>query len=115
VAALLFWSASSCGGLGADRVPVSGGSAEDLSIASTEESVMPDSAIIAAQKELTPTVMALPGVTGIAIGLCSDVACIKVYLASADTAVTERIPGTFRGFVVDVEVTGEFRTRGTGN
>ena len=75
---------------------------------------MPDSAIIAAQEELTPTVLALPGVTGTAVGLCGDGLCIKVYLARADTSVIEQIPERFRGFRVDVEVTGTIRPREGG-
>ena len=75
---------------------------------------MPDSAIIAAQEELTKTVMALPGVTGTAVGLCDDTVCIKVYLTRPDETVMEQIPETFRGFKVDVEVSGEIRAREGG-
>ena len=75
---------------------------------------MPDSAIIAAQEELTKTVMALPGVTGTAVGLCGDTVCIKVYLARRDETVEEQIPETFLGFRVEVEVTGEIRARTGG-
>ena len=114
LAALLLWSAAACGGQGVDRVPATEQSAEGP-IDSAGENAMPDSAIITAQEELTPTVMALSGVTGTAVGLCGDAVCIKVYLASSDTAVTAQIPATYRGFVVDVEVSGEFRARGTGN
>ena len=70
---------------------------------------MPDSAIIAAQEELTNMVMALPGVTGTAVGLCDDTVCIKVYLARRDETLMEQIPETFQGFKVDVEVIGEIR------
>jgi len=72
---------------------------------------MPDRAIIEAQKELTNTVMALTGVTGTAIGLCGETPCIKVYLARRDETVTAQIPQIFRGFRVDIEVTGEIRPR----
>ena len=75
---------------------------------------MPDSAIIAAQEELTKTVMALPGVTGTAVGLCGDTVCIKVYLTRPDETVMEQIPETFGGFKVDVEVSGEIRAREGG-
>ena len=111
--ALLLWSAVACGGAG--RAPGDEPSAEEAASAgATEETVMPDSAIIAAQEELTPTVMALPGVNGTAVGLCGDTVCIKVYLVRADSTVAEQIPATFRGFKVDVEVMGEFRPRGGG-
>ena len=75
---------------------------------------MPTSAIIAAQEELTQTVMALPGVAGTAVGLCGDTVCIKVYLTRRNETVTEQIPETFLGFRVDVEVTGEIRAREDG-
>ena len=75
---------------------------------------MPDSAIIAAQEDLTNTVMALPGVTGTAVGLCGDTVCIKVYLTRRDETVMEQIPETFLGFRVDIEVTGEIRAREGG-
>ena len=75
---------------------------------------MPDSAIIAAQEELTETVMALPGVTGTAVGLCDDTVCIKVYLTRRDETVMEQIPDTFLGFRVDTEVIGEIRPREGG-
>ena len=83
---------------------------------STEGAVtlIPDSAIISAQEELTATVMALPGVTGTAVGLCGDTVCIKVFLARADSALMDQIPEVFRGFKVDAVVSDEFRPRGIG-
>ncbi len=62
----------------------------------------------------TKTVMALPGVTGTAVGLCGDTVCIKVYLTRPDQTVMEQIPETFRDFKVDVEVSGEIRAREGG-
>ena len=73
---------------------------------------MADTSIVAAQEALTDSVIDLPGVTGTAIGLCGDEPCIKVYLASPSEELMERIPERYRGFRVDVEVTGEFRPRG---
>ena len=58
--------------------------------------------------------VALPGVTGTAVGLCDDTVCIKVYLTRSDETVMEQIPETFLGFRVDIEVTGEFRAREGG-
>ena len=71
----------------------------------------PDTTIIAAQEALTPTVMALPGVVGTAVGLCGEEPCIKVYLARDDERLRAEIPETYGGFQVDVEVTGEFEAR----
>ncbi len=106
--ALLLWSAASCGGPGAGPAQGDASSAGETA-STTTEAIMPDSAIIVAQEELTQTVMALPGVTGTAVGLCDDTVCIKVYLARRDEAVMEQIPETFQGFKVDVEVIGEIR------
>lgn len=85
--------------------------------ASTEGTVLRDTSITAAQaaqEELTPTVMALDGVVGTAVGLCGDVPCIKVYLARDDDGLRAEIPETFKGFRVDVEVSGEFEARDDG-
>lgn len=73
---------------------------------------MADTSIVAAQEALTPSVVDLPGVTGTAVGLCEGEPCIKVYLSRPSPELRERIPATFRGFVVDVEVIGEIRARG---
>ena len=70
--ALLLWSTASCGGPGAGPAQGDGSSAGETASTSPKEAIMPDSAIIAAQEELTQTVMALPGVTGTAVGLCDD-------------------------------------------
>ena len=82
----------------------------------TEETAMPDTSIAAAQvaqEALTPTVMALPGVVGTAVGLCDDVPCIKVYLARRDEELIAQIPDMYRGFKVDIEVSGEFEAQDT--
>ncbi len=81
---------------------------EEQAAAPSEEHLIPDTTIIAAQEELTPSVMALPGVVGTAVGLCDDVPCIKVYIARRDEELQAQIPDMYRGFKVDVEVSGEF-------
>lgn len=73
---------------------------------------MADTSIVAAQEALTETVMALPGVTGTAVGLCGGEPCIKVFLAAPSDRLSEQIPSSYRGFQVDLEVTGEFRALG---
>ena len=80
--------------------------------ARTEESRVADTSIIAAQEALTDSVIGLPGVAGTAVGLCADEPCIKVYLGSPSAELMARIPESYRGFKVDVEVTGEIRARG---
>ncbi len=74
---------------------------------------MADTSIMAAQKALTDSIITKPGVVGTAIGLCDDVPCIKVYLASRDRALLELIPERFRGFTVDIEVMGEITPQDT--
>ena len=72
---------------------------------------MTDSAatIEQAQEELTPHVMALPGVAGIAIGDCEGKPCIKVLVVSRSPARDSKIPSSWRGFDVRVEEVGEIR------
>ena len=74
---------------------------------------MADTTIMAAQQELTDSLMSRPGVVGTAIGLCDNAPCIKVYLARRDEELLKLIPDTHRGYKVDVEVTGELRAQDT--
>ena len=64
----------------------------------------------------TKTVMALPGVTGTAVGLCGDTVCIKVYLTRPDQTVMEQIPETFSRVQgrCRIKVSGEIRAREGG-
>jgi len=62
-----------------------------------------------AQEELTPQVIALPGVVGIAIGECEGKPCIKVLVASKTKELLRRIPSTFKGYKVAVDEVGEIR------
>jgi hypothetical protein len=78
-----------------------------------ESAAMSDTTIEAAQQELTDSLMSKPGVVGTAIGLCDDVPCIRIFLARRNEALLAIIPETFRGYKVDVQVTGEFRARDT--
>ena len=77
-----------------------------------EESQVADTSIIAAQEALTDSVIGLPGVAGTAVGLCAAEPCIKVYLVSPSAELMAQIPESYRGFKVDVEVTGEIQARG---
>jgi len=62
-----------------------------------------------AQAELTPQVMALPGVVGIAIGECEGKPCIKVLVASKTKELLGKIPSTYKGHKVAVDEVGEIR------
>ena len=74
---------------------------------------MSDTSVIAAQEALTPTVMAVPGVIGTAVGLCEGAPCIQVLVAAADSVLLAQLPEQFRGFAVDVRVVGEIRAQDT--
>ncbi len=73
----------------------------------------PDTTIMAAQKDLTDSLISRPGVVGTAIGLCDGAPCIKAYLAWRDEELLMLILDTHRGYRVDVEVKGEFRSQRT--
>ena len=62
-----------------------------------------------AQEELTPQVMSLPGVVGIAIGECEGKPCIKVLVASKTRELMGKIPPTYKGYKVTVDEVGEIR------
>lgn len=62
-----------------------------------------------AQEDLTPQVMALPGVVGIAIGECEGKPCIRVMVASKSQEVLGKIPSTYKGYKVEVDEVGEIR------
>ena len=64
-----------------------------------------------AQQELTPRVMSLPGVVGIAQGLCEDKPCIKVLVARLTPQLEEKIPATYKGHQVVIDAVGEIRAR----
>ncbi len=62
-----------------------------------------------AQEELTPQVMALPGVVGIAVGECEGKPCIKVLVASKSQELLGKLPSTYKGYKVEVDEVGEIR------
>lgn len=57
------------------------------------------------------SLMALPGVTGTAIGLCDGERCIQVLLAAANPETERRIPARLEGYRVVTQVTGAIRPR----
>src|SRR5262249_45364803 len=59
----------------------------------------------------TDSLMALPGVTGTAIGLCDGERCIKVLLADSSALARASIPSQLEGYRVVGEVTGTIRPR----
>ena len=57
----------------------------------------------------TDGLMAVPGVVGVAEGLCDGRPCIKVFVAKKTADVLKAIPASVEGYPVAVEETGEFR------
>jgi hypothetical protein len=53
--------------------------------------------------------MGMPGVVGIAEGLCDGQPCIKVFIARKTPDLLKAIPASVEGYPVAVEETGEFR------
>ena len=65
-------------------------------------------------QEQRDSLMGLPGVVGIALGLCSGELCIKVYVAKKTTDLLKQIPAQIEGYTVDVQETGEFKALDPG-
>ena len=70
---------------------------------------MADADIGKAHAQLTRTVIDLPGVTGVAVGLKAGRPCLKVYVDKKDGPAGKKIPKSVLGLDVVVEETGRFR------
>lgn len=57
----------------------------------------------------TDSLMGLPGVVGIGIGLCDGERCITVLLADSSAATRTSIPARLEGYRVVTQVTGPIR------
>ena len=57
----------------------------------------------------TDRLMAVPGVVGLAEGLCSGTPCLKVFVTRKTPALLKAIPASLEGYPVAVEETDEFR------
>jgi hypothetical protein len=57
------------------------------------------------------SLMAVPGVVGVAEGLCGGTPCIKVLVVRRTPELERRIPATLEGHPVEIQETGEFRAR----
>ncbi len=75
---------------------------------------MPDMSIEDAHKALTDSLMSEAGIAGIAgtaITECDGTPCLKVYVVTDTKEIMDRIPKTFAGYEVTVQVTGEIEAR----
>jgi len=62
-----------------------------------------------AQARLAERVMHLPGVVGLAIGLCGEKPCFKVYVVQRTDSLVAKIPTTFEDYAVEIVESGELR------
>ena len=76
-----------------------------------EESAVPDMSIEDAHKALTDSLMVETGIAGTAIAECEGTPCLKVYVVTDTKEIMDRIPKTFAGYEVTVQVTGEIKAR----
>jgi len=61
-------------------------------------------------KENTDRLMSLPGVVGIAQGLCEGKPCIKVLIIKKTSDIMNRIPVKIAGYRVMVQEVGKLRS-----
>jgi len=57
------------------------------------------------------SLMAVPGVVGIAIGRSGDALCIRVMVAQRNAELDRRLPRELEGYAVEVQETGPIRAR----
>jgi hypothetical protein len=73
------------------------------------ENAMAQKAIEKVLKEHSEELMTVPGVVGMAQGLCNKKPCIKVYVIKKTPELDKRIPENIEGFPVSIEETGKIR------
>jgi hypothetical protein len=74
------------------------------------EVTVPEKTIGKVLKEHTGELMSVPGVEGVAEGMCGSRPCIKVYVVKRSPEIEKKVPDTLEGYPVKIEVTGEIRT-----
>ena len=72
---------------------------------------MTSKALIEVLKEHTNELMSIPGVVGVAQGLCDKKPCIKVYVVEMTSGLDKKIPKNLNGYSFSVEETGEIKAR----
>ena len=60
-------------------------------------------------KKHTNALMSIPGVVGMAQGLCDNQPCIKILVIQRTPEIAEKIPETLEGYPVEIESTGEIK------
>ena len=59
----------------------------------------------------TDSLMAIPGVVGVAQGECGGAPCILVLAAATTPALVARVPKVLDGYPVEIRMTGPIRAR----
>jgi Raf kinase inhibitor-like YbhB/YbcL family protein len=77
--------------------------------ANTPTSTTPIADALTAHRD---SLLALPGVVGVGVGLCGGAPCIVVMAAAASPELSRRLPKTLDGHPVELRVTGAFSARG---
>jgi hypothetical protein len=78
-----------------------------------ERPPMPARDIQTVQEAHAPTLMALDGVVGVAIGETDDrTPCVVIYVREMTKALRTKLPTSLEGYPVRVEVSGEIRPLG---
>ena len=75
---------------------------------------MPEASIEAVLAAHNPSLMAVPGVVGTAIGRCDGRPCIRVFVRDSAAANAARLGAELQGYPLRVEVTGPFHRRSPG-
>jgi hypothetical protein len=68
---------------------------------------MTEKKVIEVLREHTDELMSLPGIAGIAEGLCHGSPCIKVLVIKKTPELEEKIPSMLEGYPVMIEETGK--------
>jgi hypothetical protein len=73
------------------------------------EAAMAKESIEAVLSRHAGSLLAVPGVVGVAQALCDGRPCIAVYVAAKTPELAQKIPATLEGYPVVIETTGEIK------
>ena len=94
--------------------PANGAAAEAPPAEASQEGTDVQVSIEEAQTELADELMSDPAVTIVGIGECEGEPCIRVWVVATTEALEEKIPDEFKGYKVEISVSGEVRKRKDG-
>ena len=70
---------------------------------------MPEKTIQQVLADHADSLMALPGIVGVAQGECSGQPCIRIFASKKTEELLKLIPAVIEGYQVAVDETGEFK------